>query len=359
MESTRTLLRSLWRFIIFTTCCVSAFAADQSLPQLVATIALSATHRSSQDESIWTSVTFSSEKSIAVGSCRQDCATKECSLHLVRWDNGALREVAQTARFDDKASLHQASGGQILAGWWMPSVLYSSDLSKVRELSERLFYSPSGKTAVEIGHGSWKLYRLTDKLEPIREGKGDLRSVSDEALLIQEGKVVRVENFEGNPLGSFSVPDELLGFHSGFLGANKLYLADCRRTVRVVDFEGKVRLKIHQDGLCAWGDTTSSADGRRILFDVNSHKASGLAGVLEGLRTITSFGMVGAEDVNHEEIRVVDTVTEASCFDWHRSFPSTYRRTFSAAISPSGEYVAIAADETLSIYQLPAACGGK
>ena len=113
---------------------------------------------------------------------------------------------------------------------------------------------------------------------------------------------------------------------------------------------------MHPADACDQGNRTSS-DGRRLLFDVTSHRASGLIGMLERLRTITSFGMVGAEDVNHEEVRVFDTVTGGSCFDWHRSFPSTYSRVNSAAISPSGEYVAIAADDALSIYRLPAVCG--
>jgi hypothetical protein len=66
--------------------------------------------------------------------------------------------------------------------------------------------------------------------------------------------------------------------------------------------------------------------------------------------------MVGPEDVNREDVRVFDTVTGKSCFDWHRSFPVTYSQVRSAAISPSGEFVAIASGNTLSIYRLPSVC---
>jgi hypothetical protein len=358
MESGRNLLRNLWRFVAFTTFSLSAFAANPPLPQPVATLALSATQRSTLNESTWRSVTFLSDNAIAVGLCPQNCAGGECSLRLVRWESGVLRAVAQTPRFEYGASLHPASDGQILAAFWLPSALYSADLSTRRELPKRLSHiSRSGRTVSESATGSWKLYRLTDGLEPLREGEGELRSVSDEGLVIQEGKVIRVETVDGKRLGSFSLSDEWLGFHAALLGNNKLSLADCGRTVRVVDFGGKMQLKIRQDGLCADGDTTSSGDGRRILFDVVNHKVTGLKAALEGIRTITSFGMVGAEDVNHEQVRVFDTVTGASCFDWHRSFPSTYDRVSSAAISPSGEYVAIAAEHALSIYRLPADCG--
>jgi hypothetical protein len=213
--------------------------------------------------------------------------------------------------------------------------------------------------AAERARGSWKLYRLTDRLEPLREGNGDLRSVSDEVVVIQDGEVIRVETLDGRRLGSFSVSDEVLGLHAGLLGNSKLYLPDCRRTVKVVDFAGKTQLRIHQPGLCSLGDTTSSADGRRMLLDFTDHKTSGLRHVLENIQTITSFGMVGPEDFNREKVRVFDTVTGTSCFDWHRSFPMTYSQVRSAAISPSGKFVAIAVGNTLSIYQLPPVCEGQ
>jgi hypothetical protein len=61
---------------------------------------------------------------------------------------------------------------------------------------------------------------------------------------------------------------------------------------------------------------------------------------------------------NRQAVRVVDTVTGASCFDWHRSFPMGTELHFVhvASISPSGEFVAIAAEKTLSIYRLPTVC---
>jgi len=93
-----------------------------------------------------------------------------------------------------------------------------------------------------------------------------------------------------------------------------------------------------------------------MLFDTPSYKASGLQNVLDNIRTITTLGMTGPEDANREEVRVVDTVTGKTCFDWHRSFPMTPNQVSSAAISPSGEFVAIATGNALSIYRLPAVC---
>lgn len=358
MENQRT-SQILWLLIVvvFITCSLRAFASDLPLPQPIATLALATRSPSGRGESTRATVAFSSETSIAVGLCHQNCSDDECSLRLIRWESGTLRTFAETPRFDYGASVHPASDGQILADWWRPSILYSADLSTRRELPIHLSHiSPSGRTVSEWARGSWKLYRLTDKLEPLREGTGELTSVSDEVIVIQEGKAMRVESIDGRRLGSFYLRDEAWGYHAMILGNTKLYLDDCRRTVKVVGLDGRTQLEMHPQGGCDQGNR-SSADGRRMLFDFASHKASGVERVLEGLRTIASFGMVGAEDVNREDVRVFDTVTGTSCFDWHRSFPSTYIRASSAAISPSGEFVAIAAGDTLSIYQLPEVCG--
>jgi hypothetical protein len=224
----------------------------------------------------------------------------------------------------------------------------------VHDLPKNLsrFLSPSGKTVAEWTRGSWKLYRLSDRLEPLREGTGDLQSVSDEVVLIQDRKVMRVETLDGKRLGSFSAPAE--GYYaSGPVGNKKLYLDDCK-SVRIVDFDGRTLLNLRNG--CSARDISLSADGGRMLFDSLNHKSSGLKHVLESVQTLTTLGMAGPEDVNHEEVRVFDSVTGKACFDWQRSFPATYGRVRSAAISPSGEFVAIVARDMLLIYRLPPVC---
>jgi hypothetical protein len=106
-----------------------------------------------------------------------------------------------------------------------------------------------------------------------------------------------------------------------------------------------------------WGGRLS-ADGSRRLFAFGEREVPIFQRVLEGLRTITTLGMSGNEDSNREVVRVKDTVTRNSCFEWRRSFPMRWNRGSFAAISPSGELVAIAADNKLSIYRLPAVCEG-
>jgi hypothetical protein len=331
-------------------------------PQLqpVASLALSESPQSGQGEAAWASVAFTSETSIAVGACLRSFINQMCSIVLVRWKGDTIQPFAQTLRFDSGVSLHPASEGRILVFQSLsPTVLYSADLSTVNELPKNLsrFISPSGKTVAEWARGSWKLYRLSDQLEPLREGTGDLQSVSDEVVLIQDRKVMRVETLDGKQLGSFSVPSAAERYYAstGSVGNNKLYLDDCN-SVRIVDFSGRTLLKMHPRKGCSFHDTSSSADGRRMLFDFTNHKASGLKHVLESVQTVTTLGMMGPEDVNREEVRVFDTVTGKACFNWHRSFPATYSQVRSAAISPSGEFVAVVEKDKLSIYRLPADC---
>jgi hypothetical protein len=101
-----------------------------------------------------------------------------------------------------------------------------------------------------------------------------------------------------------------------------------------------------------------SADGRRMFFDFNDNQVPKFQHVLNCIRTVTTLGMIAPEDVNREIVQVAVTATRKTCFDWRRTFPSTYDRMRAAAMSPSGEFVAIKLEDKLSIYRLPAVCEG-
>jgi len=106
------------------------------------------------------------------------------------------------------------------------------------------------------------------------------------------------------------------------------------------------------------GGRSSSADGKRILLDFNDRAVSRPQHLFDDVRAVTTFGMIYPEEVNREVVQVIDSATRKSCFDWHRIFPMTGSRRRSAAISPSGEFVAIKVENTLSVYRLPSVCGG-
>ena len=349
--------------VLLVRCACLASASDSPLPRPTATLELSTLLPSGSGEPTWETVTYLSESSLAIGLCRYDA----CSLSLIRWEDGNLTMSAQTFRFKPGTSIHSTSQGQLVTvQFHPPSILYSADLSTSRELSQDVGrVSPSGKTVSASGlvRDSWKIYRLMDSLEPIREGTGDLQSLSDEVLVIQDGKTLRTETVDGQRIGSFSLPSNAWG-HASLLGNARLYVDDCTKA-RIVDFNGKVFLEVHPKDLykqgsrwftdasvCAQGDKSSS-DGRRILFDFATRTVPRLQHLGESILAVSTLGMGGPEDVNGEEVRVIDTDTGKVCFSWHRSFPSTYWLVPSAAISPSGDSVAIAAGNRLSIYRLP------
>jgi hypothetical protein len=350
--------------VLLVHCTRFASAAESPLPTPTATLELFTLLTRGNGEPTWETVTYLSESTVAIGLCRH----RACSLSLIRWEDENLTMSAQTFQFKPGVSIHAASNGRLFtAPSLAPTVLYSADLSRSHELATHIArVSRSGKTVSEWSHGSWKTYRLTETLEPIREGDGDLQSLSDEVLVIQDGKTIRTETLDGRRMGSFSLPSMAWG-HVAVLGNARLYMDDCTKA-RIVDFNGKVYLEVHPKDLykqgsrwftdasvCAQGDESSS-DGKRILFDFATRNVPKPQHILESIHTISTLDMTGPEDVNGEEVRVMDSGNGKLCFGWHRSFPNWLVR--SAAISPSGESVSIVVGDKLSIYRLPSVCDG-
>jgi hypothetical protein len=177
--------------------------------------------------------------------------------------------------------------------------------------------------------------------------------------VFQAGTVLRTETLEGKVLGSFSVaPEEKCDNSAEPLSNNRLYLNDCK-SERIVDFNGSEQLKLRPPkGYCDY-DLKWSADGKRLLFDDTSRKVTVFRSVGEIALALGTLGAgVGDQFDNRQEVRVVDTVTGGFCFDWRRSFLMGAELHFAnvASISPLGEFVAIAAEKTLSIYHLPVVC---
>src|SRR6202042_2784968 len=110
-------------------------------------------------------------------------------------------------------------------------------------------------------------------------------------------------------------------------------------------------------GCCSFDDM-ASVDGKRLLFDYRDRKVFLLRNAGEILRMFATLGMSGEEWDNREAVNVVDTLTGKSCLEWRRTFGKAddVESGRTAAISPSGEFVAIAAKDKLSLYRLPLHC---
>jgi hypothetical protein len=336
---------------------VVGYASNPPGPELVATVDLSQLPAGSKDASAQ-SIAFATDTSIAVVLCPNGSPTG-CSLSLLRREGNTLLPYASTSLFLRGRSVHVLNGGQILITPFgaSPAVLFTPDLSVTQELSNVYIASQSGNTAAGFTRGGWKLYRVKSKAELIREGNGSLRSLSDEVVVFQDGNMMRVETLQGARLGSFSVKPETKCYNVAYpLGTNRLYLDDCKK-IRIVDFGGREEIELHApNGYRAY--QFWSGDGKRVLFDNSRRKISPFRNAAEIFAAFATLGMgVGDEQDNREEVAVLDTSTGNSCFDWKRSFAEgSVALAQDAAISPSGEFVAIAAGGTLSVYRLPDVC---
>lgn len=303
------------------------------------------------------SVAFLSETSIAVGLCQRSSDSK-CELSVIRWENGVLRVIARTHRFGPtQMEIHPSTGGRILTTpiGKLPATLYSEDLSVGQELVLLRYVSQSGATVAELNRGGWKLYRLASRLEPLREGTGELQAVSEGVVVIRDGDLLRTETLEGKPVASFSLRPASKCYSSVALVGDSLYLSDCKGA-RIVDFSGREQLRVRPPR--GWGQRpTSSDNGERLLFHHLDRKISAVRSVGEDVLAIATLGLgVADEQANREEIRVVDTTNGNSCFDWKSGDDLSEN---AASISPSGEFVAIGSAGSLSVYRLPAVCETK
>jgi hypothetical protein len=162
-------------------------------------------------------------------------------------------------------------------------------------------------------------------------------------------------------------PGKLILTLVAFSSENSIAMRICRTAVGdgpecsqyVVQWkDGSFKRIMQTQEIPRWEGGRLSTDGSRRLFDFNERKVPIFQRLLEILHTIMTLGMSGPEDSNREVVQVIDTVTRKSCFEWRRSFPMGLNRGRFAAISPSGELVAIRVDNKLSIYRLPAVCEG-
>ena len=98
-------------------------------------------------------------------------------------------------------------------------------------------------------------------------------------------------------------------------------------------------------------DPMRSSDGRRHL---EVHRERKIHGLFEKTRTIVTLGMSGEEWDNHETFRVISTATGKTCFEWSRMFKKANDVVLGddAALSPSGQFLAIASKNRVSLFHI-------
>jgi hypothetical protein len=291
------------------------------------------------------------------------CKPGDCLLVLAKWEGGTLRPFGQTHKFLEQFVIYQTAQGRKLTfqNWedWHSAHLYSPDLSAKTDLITLERASFSGSTVAEPKPGGWTLYQIDPKADPklelIRQADGNLEALSDEVAVFQGDGVLRTETLQGKVLGSFRTK----GYREVEVGdGDKLLLHD-GKGFRVVDFNGTEHLRVRVPrGSSPYVFMALSADGKKVLFDTFSRSATAPVGWANIAAATIALGVDWAP--THERVQVIDTATGSSCFNLRRSFAEGRENgSHNAALSPSGEFLAVAVEGVLSVYRLPAVCGAK
>lgn len=307
-------------------------------------------------------IAFVSDSRLAISACDGIGGRSSCRLSLIEYRDRSLRRVSYVdvgAR--TREELFAVDNGSLMLVWGRRTIIYSPDLKANTKLSAIVVAPfPLGKVIGDYGPDTWKLYRLNRlRADLIREGRGELKSVSDNLVVFRYGDQMRVESLDGQNSSAMSVPPKSKcgTMRAEPAGTDRLYVDGCGDGGAVRDLHwGLMRSIAEPPG---WGVRHGwTSDGGRILFDHYTRTVSFLQHALEIGATLATLGL-GApnQDANGERIQVIDTTTGGVCFDWDsplRLLGSAGE--YHADISPSGQLVAAVAWGKLMIYRLPRRC---
>jgi hypothetical protein len=293
------------------------------------------------------------------------CKSGDCLLVLAKWDGGTLRPFGQPHEFFKQSVIYQTAQGSLVTfrEWddWHAPYLHSPDPFARTDPPSLQKSSQSGNTVAEQKTGGWDLYHLDPKADPrvelIRQATGNLEALSDGVAVFHDHAGIRAETLQGKVLGSFKAK----GYRGVALGnGNRLLLRD-GQGFRVVDFSGVEHCKLRvprESGPYVF--VALSDDGKRVLSDTFSRTAFAPVGWANIAYATVALASGADWAPTRERVQVMDTVSGASCFDLHRSFmEGSENGSHNAAISSSGEFLAVAGGGVLSVYRLPAVCGAK
>jgi hypothetical protein len=206
----------------------------------------------------------------------------------------------------------------------------------------------------------WQAFRVGPPLTLLREGSGELISLSDGTLVYRLSNEVRTETIDGRGLGTIPVsPGSRYSHIAELAGKDRLFLTSAEG-FRIVDFSGREMLRIHPPE--GWGFRHGwSEDGSRLLFD---HFTVTLPWAEKTFDRVFNsvFGRLGVinEEPNGEVVRVIDARSGGICVNIEspgKLFGPA--GDYHADLSPNGNWVAVSTLSEVSIYALPAACTGQ
>jgi hypothetical protein len=312
-------------------------------------------------------LTFLTEHTLAVSLCRN----LRCYLETLDLEGDNPRTIARSDEFQNYSALFPFPDGrlilnQVQIGGKRAAILLDSDLRAPVLIPKATgvrqpFISTTGKTFVKQSPNNWVAYRMGRPSQRIRAGTGLVLSVSDEAVAYLDHGSVEIEGMDGKFLGSFTAPSSIVPIIRivpmvRFLGNDRLWY-ESGSHIGILDFNGKTLLTLDRpDG---WGVRIGqSSDGNRLLFDRYTRHVP-LTQRIEEVAIAAAIGDGPEQKPNGEMVRVIDTGSGKSCFEWNSGTNLLVLGDLHADIDPSGQLVAIMTRTTLNVYKLPESCALK
>jgi hypothetical protein len=317
-----------WVFCVLVFSCI---AVAQSHPKLVTKVDAASIFPFDFRNSIQ-HVVFIADDRIAISSCTYSGPT-HCEVQVLKLHGTALQRIGRSEVFDSSWRIHRTTGDRLLATGFpgRPGRLFSADLKQSSEIPDfnSSLVSLSGKTFIHYeGHEKWTLYSINEEVIKVRDGTGQPDSVSDQAVLVEQGKTLRLEKLDGtlvSPIRRWAI----LLDNPSITPASKLPIPK---------------------GCC--GAFAGSDDNSRILADEFERRET-------FWQSLGDFIPDDNTPANIENIRVFETATGKICFDYRHWIgkEGIGQGQPHGDISPSGKKVIVWQDEYLLIYELPLQCG--
>ena len=238
------------------------------------------------------------------------------------------------------------------------AVLYDSHLLRSGGLANVVLepsnVSNTGATFVsQQGSEHWAAYRVDDPNHALLQGTGELLAVTDAVIAYREnGSVKILRLLDGKAEAAFAVTPKGPKPVVRFIGDTRIWYRDSSHP-EIRDLGGNTLRELPVPE--GWGFRLGqSATGDAVLYDLyTTHlRASQQAEQLFG----DAMGVPVPTEANGELVRVFDSSTGTSCFEWSKQTAPLLAGDYHADISPSGDLVAILNADNLFIYRLPNSC---
>ncbi len=284
---------------------------------------------------------------------------------VFRLSEGNLQLIARKDTLLHADTIVAVSGNRpLIASHGREALLYTANLDQQRNVQMRpgLFLRPFpgskiiGQNAPRLA-GPWQLVELNPEVRVLRQGSGQLISVSDFAIAVRRENTVFFESPAGRPIGSVRVPPDTTDAAIGEIGGENRFFLDFGERHEIINFQGTTIRRISKPP--GWGFRRGwSANGQRLLVDQYTRTASAAAAADRAIERLASAVVPVPEEANGELIQVIDTDANNNCFQLLRTRGKEFRLTGGkhADLSPNGQLAVVATLSTLEVYNLPGTC---